>query len=75
MKNKILNLFSFKLNTNEYERSLLIRKFYYKVTPYVLGFFFITIFFWPSIYNIYENEKKPVLEKKTKKKLYLPRNR
>jgi len=67
MKNKILNLFSFKLNTNEYERSLLIRKFYYKVTPYVLGFFFITIFFWPSIYNIYENEKKPVLEKKQKK--------
>ena len=66
MKNKILNLFSFKLNTNEYERSLLIRKFYYKVTPYVLGFFFITIFFWPSIYNIYENEKKPVLEKKQK---------
>ena len=67
MKNKILNLFSLKLNTNEYERSLLIRKFYYKVTPYVLGFFFITIFFWQSIYNIYENEKKPVLEKKQKK--------
>ena len=67
MKNKILNLFSFKLNTNEYERSLLIRKFYYKVTPYLLGFFFITIFFWPSIYNIYENEKKPILEKKQKK--------
>ena len=67
MKNKILNLFSLKLNTNEYERSLLIRKFYYKVTPYLLGFFFITIFFWPSIYNIYENEKKPVLEKKQKK--------
>ena len=67
MKNKILNLFSLKLNTNEYERSLLIRKFYYKVTPYVLGFFFITIFFWPSIYNIYENEKKPILEKKQKK--------
>jgi len=67
MKNKILNLFSLKLNTNEYERSLLIRKFYYKVTPYLLGFFFITIFFWPSIYNIYENEKKPILEKKQKK--------
>jgi len=67
MKNKILNLFSFKLNTNEYERSLLLRKFYYKVTPYILSFFFIIILFWPSIYNIYENEQKPVLEKNQKK--------
>ena len=66
MKNKILNLFSFKLNTNEYERSLLLRKFYYKVTPYILSFFFIIILFWPSIYNIYENEQKHVLEKNQK---------
>ena len=43
-KEKILNLFSFKLNTNKYERSLFIRNFYYKLAPYCLVIFLITIF-------------------------------
>ena len=62
IKNKILNLFSIKLNSNSYERSLFIRKLYYKLAPFILSIFFITIFFWPSIYNIYDKEKKPALE-------------
>ena len=70
IKNKILNLFSIKLNSNSYERSLFIRKLYYKLAPFILSIFFITIFFWPSIYNIYDKEKKPVLEKKKKKNLH-----
>ena len=62
IKNKILNLFSIKLNSNSYERSLFIRKLYYKLAPFILSIFFIAIFFWPSIYNIYDKEKKPTLE-------------
>ena len=66
IKNKILNLFSIKLNSNSYERSLFIRKLYYKLAPFILSIFFITIFFWPSIYNIYDKEKKPALESQKK---------
>ena len=66
IKNKILNLFSIKLNSNSYERSLFIRKLYYKLAPFILSIFFITIFFWPSIYNIYDKEKKPALENQKK---------
>ena len=66
IKNKILNLFSIKLNSNSYERSLFIRKLYYKLAPFILSIFFITIFFWPSIYNIYDKEKKPSLESQKK---------
>ena len=68
IKKEILNLFSFKLNTNNYSRSLFIRKFYYKSVPFILGIFFLTIFFWPSIYNIGEKHKKPVLENQKKTK-------
>ena len=66
IKNKILNLFSIKLNSNSYERSLFIRKLYYKLAPFILSILFITIFFWPSIYNIYDKEKKPALESQKK---------
>ena len=66
IKNKIPNLFSIKLNSNSYERSLFIRKLYYKLAPFILSIFFITIFFWPSIYNIYDKEKKPALESQKK---------
>ena len=68
IKNKILNLFSFKLNTNSYETSLFLRKLYYKLAPFILGFFFILIFFWSSIQNIYIENKKPVLENQKKQK-------
>ena len=68
IKNKILNLFSFKLNTNSYERSLFLRKLYYKLAPFILGIFFILIFFWSSIQDVYIENKKPVLENKKSKK-------
>ena len=68
IKNKILNLFSFKLNTNSYETSLFLRKLYYKLTPFILGIFFILIFFWSSIEDIYIENKKPVLENQKKQK-------
>ena len=68
IKNKILNLFSFKLNTNSYERSLFLRKLYYKLAPFILGIFFILIFFWSSIEDIYIENKKPVLENQKKQK-------
>ncbi|PPR34604.1 MAG: hypothetical protein CFH25_00702 [Alphaproteobacteria bacterium MarineAlpha6_Bin3] len=64
---KILNLFSLKLNANSYEKSLFVRKFYYKILPYFLCVFFITIFFWPSISSFYEKEKNVVVEKSEKK--------
>ena len=67
-KEKILNLFSFKLNTNSYERSLFLRKLYYKLAPFILGIFFILIFFWSSIEDIYIENKKPVLENQKKQK-------
>tara|TARA_Y100000590_G_scaffold126067_1_gene144124 strand:+ start:1458 stop:2075 length:618 start_codon:yes stop_codon:yes gene_type:complete len=51
IKKKILNLFNTKLNTGKYEGSLYLRNLYYKFVPFVLLFFFSTIFFWPSIYN------------------------
>ena len=70
IKNKMLNLFSIKLNTNSYERSLFVRKLYYKLVPFILGIFFITIFFWPSIQNVYDDNKKPVLENKKKQKRF-----
>ena len=60
IKNKILNLFSIKLNSNSYERSLFIRKLYYKLAPFILSIFFITIFFWPSVYNIYDIKKTAI---------------
>ena len=59
IKKRILNLFSNKINTNSYEKSLYIRKLYYKTVPYVLFLFLITIFFWSSIYNFYEEKKNP----------------
>ena len=68
IKNKILNLFSFKLNTNSYERSLFLRKLYYKLAPFILGIFFILIFFWSSIEDIYIENKKPLLENQKKQK-------
>ena len=69
-KEKILNLFSFKLNTNKYERSLFIRNFYYKLAPYCLVIFLITIFFWPSIEEIYNENTKPILENEEKQKKF-----
>ena len=69
-KEKILNLFGIKLNTNSYERSLFIRNFYYKLAPYFLGIFLITIFFWPSINNIYIENKKPVSENQNSQKKF-----
>ena len=68
IKNKILNLFSFKLNTNSYETSLFLRKLYYKLAPFILGIFFILIFFWSSIQDVYIENKKPVLENQKKQK-------
>ena len=70
IKKRILNLFSNKLNTNSYEKSLFIRNLYYKSAPFILSIFLITIFFWSSIYNFSE-EKKTQLDitknlKKTK---------
>ena len=59
IKKRILNLFSIKLNANSYEKSLFIRKLYYKSVPYILSVFLITIFFWSSIYNFYEEKKNP----------------
>ena len=69
IKKRILNLFSIELNANSYEKSLFIRKLYYKSVPYILSLFLITIFFWQSIYNFYEEGKTPLnqienLEKK-----------
>ena len=51
MVKKILNLFSIKLNTNNYEQSLFIRKLYYKLIPFFLASFLLLIFFWTSIIN------------------------
>ena len=60
IKKRILNLFSNKLNTNSYEKSLFIRKLYYKSAPFILSIFLFTIFFWSSIYNFYEEKKTPL---------------
>ena len=60
VKKRILNLLSIKLDVNSYKTSLFIRKFYYKLVPYILGLFFIAIFFWPSINNVYEKEEENV---------------
>ena len=57
IKKRILNLFSNKLNTNSYEKSLFIRKLYYKTVPYVLFLFLITIFFWSTINDLYQEKK------------------
>ena len=69
IKKNILNLFSVKRSANNYEISQFIRKLYYKLVPFILSFFFITIFFWPSIYTTY-NIKKPVLENQGKTQKY-----
>ena len=69
IKKNILNLFSIKRSANNYEISQFIRKLYYKLVPFILSFFFITIFFWPSIYTTY-NIKKPVLENQGKTQKY-----
>ena len=69
IKKNILNLFSIKRSANNYEISQFIRKLYYKLVPFILSFFFITIFFWPSIYTTY-NIKKPVLENQEKTQKY-----
>ena len=69
IKKNILNLFSIKRSANNYEISQFIRKLYYKLVPFILSFFFITIFFWPSIYTSY-NIKKPVLENQEKTQKY-----
>ena len=68
-KKNILNLFSVKRSANNYEISQFIRKLYYKLVPFILSFFFITIFFWPSIYTTYDI-KKPVLENQEKTQKY-----
>ena len=69
IKKNILNLFSIKRSANNYEISQFIRKLYYKLVPFILSFFFITIFFWPSIYTTYDI-KKPVLENQEKTQKY-----
>ena len=69
IKKNILNSFSIKRSANNYEISQFIRKLYYKLVPFILSFFFITIFFWPSIYTTY-NIKKPVLENQEKTQKY-----
>ena len=69
IKKNILNLFSIKRSANNYEISQFIRKLYYKLVPFILSFFFITIFFWPSIYTTYDIEK-PVLENQEKTQKY-----
>ena len=69
IKKNILNLFSVKRSANNYEISQFIRKLYYKLVPFILSFFFITIFFWPSIYTTYDI-KKPVLENQKKTQKY-----
>ena len=56
IKKRILNLFSNKLNTNSYEKSLFVRNLYYKTVPFILFLFFITIFFWSSINNLYQEK-------------------
>ena len=68
-KKNILNLFSIKRSANNYEISQFIRKLYYKLVPFILSIFFITIFFWPSIYTTY-NIKKPILENQGKTQKY-----
>ena len=70
IKNKILNLFSIKLGANSYERSQFVRKLYYKLVPFILGIFFIIIFFWPSIYNVYNENKKPTVVNQKKQKKF-----
>ena len=69
IKKNILNLFSIKRSAKNYEISQFIRKLYYKLVPFILSIFFITIFFWPSIYTTY-NIKKPVLENQEKTQKY-----
>ena len=69
IKKNILNLFSIKRSANNYEISQFIRKLYYKLVPFILSFFIITIFFWPSIYTTYDI-KKPVLENQEKTQKY-----
>ena len=69
IKKNILNLFSIKRSANNYEISQFIRKLYYKLVPFILSIFFITIFFWPSIYTTY-NIKKPILENQGKTQKY-----
>ena len=69
IKKNILNLFSIKRSANNYEISQFIRKLYYKLVPFILSIFFITIFFWPSIYTTY-NIKKPILENQDKTQKY-----
>tara|TARA_Y100000815_G_scaffold270153_1_gene294321 strand:- start:523 stop:1140 length:618 start_codon:yes stop_codon:yes gene_type:complete len=69
IKKNILNLFSIKRSANNYEISQFIRKLYYKLVPFILSFFFITIFFWPSIYTTYDI-KKPVSENQEKTQKY-----
>ena len=68
-KKKILNLFSIKLNINDYKRSLFVRRFYYKSVPFILGIFFITIFFWPSIYNFKKEQEKSITENQKRQKI------
>ena len=69
IKKNILNLFSIKRSANNYEISQFIRKLNYKLVPFILSFFFITIFLWPSIYTTYDI-KKPVLENQEKTQKY-----
>ena len=69
IKKNILNLFSIERSANNYKISQFIRKLYYKLVPFILSFFFITIFFWPSIYTTYDI-KKPVSENQEKTQKY-----
>ena len=58
VRKKILNLFSFRINKNSHKNSLFLRELYHKLIPFILGIFFITIFFWPSIYIKVDNKKE-----------------
>ena len=62
IKKKVLDLISFKFDTAKYSGTLFLRNLIYKLIPISLGIFFITIFFWPSIYHSYMDEKKIIID-------------
>ena len=63
-------MFSFKGPYNPYEKSLFLRKLYYKFAPFFLILFLISIFFSPSIYEDYYDGKKEVIESQIKKEKF-----
>ena len=70
MIKKILNSFSLRLSTNPYEKLLIFRTFFYKITPYILGLFVVTIFFWPSMYEFSKKNTVTVKEATEKPKKF-----